>query len=282
MEPYIGVSFLPCASLVNHIFLEILCEELEAETLHDLKGKWPISIKIRSFPDKNDTIELVLLPEIFTEYLMDMHTISYKDAAKELYGGILPTTHHVNMLLNDIVLNSSSIKGKVGGVTIQIVEGNLSHQYTHAILNVTDPHLTNTNEVAASLVDAGGERISRACDTYIDENGPLNVGQIASLNSGNLRCYHLFCTVFPKSEKFMSEVNSVKSALSALVFEANTAGCKSISIPAMVYSQKVIKEVVTLITDIVRTNEGEIAQTVEIIRFVGKNKTALKLYSKAL
>ena len=57
------------------------------------------------------------------------------------------------MLINDKVLNAISIKRKGGNVKIQIVEDDLSHQYTHAILIVTDDNLINNDEVAASLVD---------------------------------------------------------------------------------------------------------------------------------
>ena len=96
MEPYIGDSHYPFASLVHNIHFEILCEELVPETMFDIKGKCPIGMKIRSFPDKYETIEYVLLPEIFTEYLMEITTLNYKDVTKELYGGVLPTAHHVN------------------------------------------------------------------------------------------------------------------------------------------------------------------------------------------
>ena len=101
---------------MHNIHFEILCEELVPETKVDIKGKRPIRMKIRSFPDKYETIEYVLLPDIFTEYLMEITTLNYKEAKKELYGGVLPTAHHVNMLINDKVMYAISIKRKgVGG-----------------------------------------------------------------------------------------------------------------------------------------------------------------------
>ena len=36
---------------------------------------------------------------------MKIKKIDYKEATKQLYGDILPTTHHINMLLNEKVLN---------------------------------------------------------------------------------------------------------------------------------------------------------------------------------
>ena len=90
-------------------------------------------MKSRLFLDKYETIEYVLLPEMFMEYLMEITTLNYKDAGKEMYGGVLPTAHHINMLINDKLLDTISIKRKEGNVTIQIVEDDLSRQYTHAI-----------------------------------------------------------------------------------------------------------------------------------------------------
>ena len=277
MEPYIGTSFLPYAPLIHHIHFEILIEERIPDTVYDIRGKWPIPIKIRSFADKYETIRYVLLPEIFTEYLMETNCIGYKEAAKDLYGGILPTTHHVNMLLNDSILNAVSIKGEKGNVTLQIVEGDLSHQYTHAIMNITGPHLMNNDNVSASLVDVGGESVRHACETYVEKNGPLNVGDVVSLSSGNL-----FHSVLSKLEKSKPEESTLMSALSATFSEACSHNCKSLSIPAVKFSQKTIKKIVNVIIDIASANDIKTAQTLEIIRFVGTRRTTLKLYQKAL
>ena len=46
MEPYVDESLYPFAPL-HHIHFEILCEEHVPETMFDIKGKWPITMKIR-------------------------------------------------------------------------------------------------------------------------------------------------------------------------------------------------------------------------------------------
>ena len=116
---------------------------------------------------------------------------------------------------------------------------------------VTDDNkLINNDEVAASLVDAGGESIPRhTCETYIEKHG------------GQLRCYHLFTTVFPKSENILSEDQSVRSALFAVYSKTTDAKCKSLSIPALKYSPKAIKKMITHMTDqcrskVVKTGGG--------------------------
>ena len=122
-------------------------------------------------------------------------------------------------VLNAISIKRKGMVGEEGGnMTIQIVEDDLSHQYTQAILIVTEIYLINNDEVAASFVEAGGES-----ETYIEKHGPLNVGQVLPLPSGKLRCYHLFTTVFPKAENILSEDQSVRSALFAVYSKATDA-----------------------------------------------------------
>ena len=166
-EYFDNSPLLPYSTLVHHINFETLTEILTPDTIYDLRGKWPLSIKIRNFRDKYDLIRYVILPELFTEFLMEKNGTGYKDAAKDLYNGTLPTTHHVQMLLNDSVLNSLVIDGVKGNVTLQLVEGHISKQYTHGILNITDVHLMNNNEFSETLVDVGGVKVHDACNKYI-------------------------------------------------------------------------------------------------------------------
>ena len=77
-------------------------------------------------------------------------------------------------------------------MTIQIVEGDISQQYTHVLINVTDKHLLNNNEFSASIIKIGGERASRACEKYSEDYGPLKIGKIVSLASGKLHSFFFF------------------------------------------------------------------------------------------
>ena len=82
----------------------------------------------------------MILPEIFSVVLMEKDCIEYKEAAKDLYDGTLPTRHHINMLLADRVVKAFEVQGDEKSATIQIVEGDISQQYTHVLINVTDAH----------------------------------------------------------------------------------------------------------------------------------------------
>ena len=72
---------------------------------------WPMPIQIRYFADKYLTVQYVILPEIFPEVLLEKDCIEYKEAAKNLYDGTLPTVHHKNMLLADCVVKAFEVQG---------------------------------------------------------------------------------------------------------------------------------------------------------------------------
>ena len=71
---------------------------------------------------------------------MEKDFIEYKETAKNLYDGTLPTVHHINMILADRVVKAFEVQGHEKSVTIQIVEGDITQQYTHVLINVSDAH----------------------------------------------------------------------------------------------------------------------------------------------
>ena len=107
MEPYIGDSHYPFVLLVHNIHFEILCEELVPETMFDIKGKWPIGMKISAFPDKYEIRVRSTSRNIYGVFDGNQYP-----KLQELYGGVMPTAHHVNMLINNKILNAISIKRK--------------------------------------------------------------------------------------------------------------------------------------------------------------------------
>ena len=193
---------------------------------------WPMPIKIRSFADKYFTIQYVILPEIFkaevlmekdcieckaevlmekdcieykAEVLMEKDCIEYKEAQSQQC--------IINMLLADRVVKAFEVQGHEKPVTIQIVEGDISQQYTH--VNVTDAHLSNNNEFSASIMKIGGERASRACEKYSEDHSPLKIGKIVSLASGKLHSFFLFHTVLVAVNETTPTGSAINSALSA-------------------------------------------------------------------
>ena len=52
-------------------------------------------------------------------------------------------------------MKAFEVLGHDKSVTIQIVEGDISRQYTHVLINVNDAHLLNKNEFSASIMKIG-------------------------------------------------------------------------------------------------------------------------------
>ena len=77
----------------------------------DCDAMRPMPIKIRSFANKYLTIQYVILPEIFSEVLMENDCIEYKEAAKNLYDGTPPTVQHIITLLADRVGKAFEVQG---------------------------------------------------------------------------------------------------------------------------------------------------------------------------
>ena len=55
-------------------------------------------VNIRSLGHTHAIVEFALLPEIITSYLMREKNLNYKDASRLMYGKLLPTEHHLNLL----------------------------------------------------------------------------------------------------------------------------------------------------------------------------------------
>ena len=148
-------------------------------------------------------------------------------------------------------------------------------------MNLTDTSHMNENEISKLLVDAGGDKISLACDNYIEENGPLKLEDVISLSSGNLRSFFLFHVVLLNSEKHPPQ-KTLESALYLAVYQACTNNCKSLSIHSVKFQQSTINEILDILRNVALKNHIKPEKTLQIIRIVGTHMTTLKLYQKAL
>ena len=156
-------------------------------------------------------------------------------------------------------------------VTLQIVEGDL---YKHAVVNTTDSHLLHHSEMSE-----GGVRVTRACEKYIEDQGPLDVGKVVSLSPGMLCCYFLFHVVLLRVGEDSPSNNAITSVLRTVLSEANDNNCRSLSLQALDFTNKVILKIISTICDVVSSND---VQHVQVIRIVGRKKTVLRRYLTAL
>ena len=129
-------------------------------------GYWTIPVNIRAGLSIHKVLEYIIMPELITEFIMYLFDLSYKEASIKLYVNSLPTIHHIDTLL----LTAGYIR-KVSGITIQCVLGDLSEQWTHGILNVTDNYMSHKNSIANSIKEKGGSRVEKSCAEYVKQHG---------------------------------------------------------------------------------------------------------------
>ena len=213
---------------------------------------------------------------------MMKNDIGYKEATKDLYLNELPTTHHVDMLVNDSnVIYKTSITGSNKNVLLQVVEGNIAQQLTHSILNV-DKHLTHTGDFASLIVEECGVKARQESDNYICQKGPLEVGEVISLSPGNLRSFYLFHSVWTGIRESEPDENAVNNYLVESLSLARKYLCKSISIPAIRFSQNAVNKTMNILNKIISGTNSNSVGSLEVIRVVGNHKGTLHLYQKAL
>ena len=86
MKEYIGSGFSPCEPYNSYIFSNILTEERKSDPndICDYGGKCIIPIKMRKFASVFKTIDYIIIPEIFTEFIMEKQAVGYRQASQYL------------------------------------------------------------------------------------------------------------------------------------------------------------------------------------------------------
>ena len=86
MKHYIGTGFRPCEPYIAHMFHEILTEwrDPNPDDITDYGGNFPVPIKMKKFDNIFKTIEYIIFPEVFTEYIMKMNKVTYKGDSRLL------------------------------------------------------------------------------------------------------------------------------------------------------------------------------------------------------
>ena len=71
---------------------------LDSNSLFQPKGFEKTEINLRLVGNRGKTILYLVISEMIASYFMAKISISYKDANVRMYGGCLPTCHHINIL----------------------------------------------------------------------------------------------------------------------------------------------------------------------------------------
>ena len=282
LAPFIGASFEPYAPYTDHISSQILKEKRNAnpDDIFDFGGYFPIPINIRTLPDRYKTIDLVILPEIFTEFIMSKNDLDYKKASQYFYSEGLPTTHHTQMLLNDKnVIFNIEIPFNKKNITLQIVEGEIDLQRTHAIINTPNRQVESCNDV---LIKQGGSLIKEQINNYIKINDIANTGDVIVVSPGKLECYHLFHAIPPEWVLDQPEEHLFKKIFSNLLLQLDKYHCKSVSMPSFNCEQlpkhSLRKNITTITTTLFETLSGELNKELSVIRIVSSDKRVLETF----
>ena len=114
------------------------------------------------------------------------------------------------------------------GRKLKLVEGNIVLLDAEAIVNAANKNLILGGGVAGAIRNAGGPSIQEECNTI----GPIDVGEAAMTNGGNLKAKHVIHAVGPVQGEGQEEKKLRNAILSSLkIAEENKL--KDIAFPAI-------------------------------------------------
>ena len=143
----------------------------------------------------------------------------------------LSTSYHKNSSrkLHTSPLQSTRLsdnKFNINGVTVEIVQGDITDQTCDVIVSSTSSDMKNTSGVSGAILKKGGPELIKSCEAYISKNKQLDVGKVvATPASGGLKCKTVFhINVNPAL---------LESAVTECLKEADRQKYQSISFPAL-------------------------------------------------
>ena len=85
----------------------------------------------------------------------------------------------------------------VKGTRILLVQGDITREKVHAIVNAANSGLMGGGGVDGAIHRAGGEKIEEECRVIVDRIGRLPAGQVVITSGGNLPAKYIIHTVGP-------------------------------------------------------------------------------------
>ena len=124
--------------------------------------------------------------------------------------------------------HKQDISTTIGGVTIELHEGNIALLDVDAIVNAANEHLILGSGVSAAIQQKGGEVIQEEC--Y--EIGHCDVGSAVITSGGQLKARHVIHAVGPLFGEG-DEHNKLRSAIRSAIMLAEEHKLTSIALPAI-------------------------------------------------
>ena len=121
---------------------------------------------------------------------------------------------------------------KIDEVSINIVLGDITEQDTDAIVNAANSYLRHGGGVAGAIARKGGKKITDESRRWVEENGPVPVGCVATTSGGNLKAKFVIHAVGPRWGEG-NEDEKLRNAVRNSLKKASELNCRSIALPAI-------------------------------------------------
>ena len=118
------------------------------------------------------------------------------------------------------------------GVTLEILQGDITLEDTDAIVNAANAQLMHGGGVAAAIAQRGGETIWHESREWVRQNGPVSHDRPAYTTGGNLRCKFVIHAVGPIWGEG-NEADKLTQAITGSLDMAARLGLQSIAFPAI-------------------------------------------------
>ncbi len=118
-----------------------------------------------------------------------------------------------------------------GGVSLELVQGDITEMDTDAIVNAANPYLEHGGGVAGAIARKGGPQIQEESREYVRRHGPVPVGGVAVTGAGRLRARYVIHAVGPRWGAEGPE--KLEEAVANALRKAEELGLASIAFPAI-------------------------------------------------
>ncbi len=118
------------------------------------------------------------------------------------------------------------------GLTLQIVQGDITAELVDAIVNAANSYLEHGVGVAGAILRKGGPSIQAESDQWVREHGPVSHAEPAFTSAGNLPCRYVIHAVGPRWGEG-HEQSKLAAAVRGSLQLANKLSLASIALPAL-------------------------------------------------
>lgn len=122
---------------------------------------------------------------------------------------------------------------KVNRITIETIQADITALDVDVIVNAANENLAHGGGVAAAISRAGGPAIQEESDRWVEEKGPVGIGEAAVTTAGEMKARHVVHVVGPRYSGSDNDETDLRSAVSAALDAAKGLGARSVAFPAI-------------------------------------------------